>query len=112
MSVLWHLGRRGELLELARTELELCDPHSELDSRRRIEAALIMGLKFNVDHYEELDARLEELAPELSGDSPADRIMLAILAQRRVERAEPVERRSRPPGWPSTAASSPTTLRP
>jgi DNA-binding CsgD family transcriptional regulator len=91
MSVLWHLGRRGELLELARTELELCDPQSERDSRRRIEAALIMGLKFNVDYYEELDSRLEELAPQLSGDSPADRVMLAILAQRRVERAEPVE---------------------
>ena len=91
MSVLWHLGRRGELLELARTELELCDPRSELDSRRRLEAALIMGLKFNVEHYDELDARLEALAPELTGDSAAERVMLAILAQRRVERAEPVE---------------------
>ena len=91
MSVLWHLGRRGELLELARTELELCDPRTELDSRRRLEAALIMGLKFNVEHYDELDARLEALAPELTGDSAAERVMLAILAQRRVERAEPVE---------------------
>jgi DNA-binding CsgD family transcriptional regulator len=91
MSVLWHLGRRGELLELARTELELCDPRSELDSRRRLEAALIMGLKFNVEHYDELDSRLEALAPELTGDSPPERVMLAILAQRRVERAEPVE---------------------
>ena len=91
MSVLWHLGRRGELLELARTELELCDPRTELDSRRRLEAALIMGLKFNVEHYDELDARLEALAPELTGDSPPERVMLAILAQRRVERAEPVE---------------------
>ena len=91
MSVLWHLGRRGELLELARTELELCDPRTELDSRRRLEAALIMGLKFNVEHYDELDARLEALAPGLTGDSAAERVMLAILAQRRVERAEPVE---------------------
>jgi DNA-binding CsgD family transcriptional regulator len=91
MSVLWHLGRRGELLELARTELELCDPRTELGSRRRLEAALIMGLKFNVEHYDELDSRLEALAPELRGDSPAERVMLAILAQRRVERAEPVE---------------------
>jgi DNA-binding CsgD family transcriptional regulator len=91
MSVLWHLGRRDELLELARTELELCDPRTELDSRRRLEAALIMGLKFNVEHYDELDTRLQALVPELTGDSPAERVILAILAQRRVERAEPVE---------------------
>ena len=50
-----------------------------------------MGLKFNVEHYDELDARLEALAPDLTGDSAAERVMLAILAQRRVERAEPVE---------------------
>jgi DNA-binding CsgD family transcriptional regulator len=50
-----------------------------------------MGLKFNVEHYDELDSRLEALAPELTGDSPPERVMLAILAQRRVERAEPVE---------------------
>jgi DNA-binding CsgD family transcriptional regulator len=90
MNTLWHLGRRGELLELARSELELCDPESEHDSRRRLEAALIMGLKFNVEHYDELDARLEALAPELGGDTPAERAILAILAQRRVERAEQV----------------------
>jgi DNA-binding CsgD family transcriptional regulator len=91
MSALWHLGRRGELLELAREELEGCGPDTPLESRRRLEADLIMGLKFNVDHYEELDERLAELAPELTGDSPPERAMLAILAQRRVERAEPVE---------------------
>jgi DNA-binding CsgD family transcriptional regulator len=91
MSTLWHLGRRKELLELARAELERCDPHTELESRRRLEAALMTGLKFNVAHYEELDSRLEALAPDLTGDSPAERALLAVLAQRRVERAEPVE---------------------
>ena len=90
MSTLWHLGRRGELLELARGELEDIDPDSEVESRRRLEAALIMGLKFNVGHYEELDSRLEALEPSLTGDTPAERAMLAVLAQRRVERAEPV----------------------
>ena len=90
MSVLWHLGRRAELLEVARAELERCDPHTPLASRQNLEAALIMGLKFNVGHYEELDAKLDALAPELTGSSPAERVMLAILAQRRVERAEPV----------------------
>ena len=91
LSTLWHLGRRAELLELARAELERCDPKTQLESRRRLEAALITGLKFNVAHYDELDSRLERLAPELTGGSPAERAMLAILAQRRVERAEPVE---------------------
>jgi DNA-binding CsgD family transcriptional regulator len=91
LSTLWHLGRRAELLELARAELERCDPETELESRRRIEAALITGLKFNVAHYDELDSRLEALAPELTGESPAERAILAVLAQRRVERAEPVE---------------------
>ena len=90
LSVLWHLGRRSELLDLARAELERCDREGELESRHRLEAALITGLKFNVGHYEELDARLERLEPDLTGDSPADRAILAILAQRRVERAEPV----------------------
>jgi DNA-binding CsgD family transcriptional regulator len=92
MSALWHLGRRAELLALARAELEQRAPDTPLAARRRLEAALIMGLKFNADQYEELDARLEQLAPELGGDSPAERAILAILAQRRVERAEPVER--------------------
>jgi DNA-binding CsgD family transcriptional regulator len=91
VSVLWHLGRRAELLEVARAELERCAPDTPLDSRRRLEAALITGLKFNVGYYEELDARLDALAPELTGSSPPERVMLAILAQRRVERAEPVE---------------------
>jgi DNA-binding CsgD family transcriptional regulator len=91
MSTLWHLGRRAELLELARDELERCDRHTPLESRRRLEAALLMGLKFNVEHYDELDSRLDALAPELIGDSPAERVMLAVVAQRRVERAEPVE---------------------
>ena len=90
LSTLWHLGRRAELLDLARAELERCDPETEVESRRRLEAALITGLKFNVGHYDELDARLERLEPDLTGDSSADRAILAILAQRRVERAEPV----------------------
>ena len=34
---------------------------------------------------------LEDLAPNLTGESRADRAILAVLAQRRVERAEPVE---------------------
>jgi DNA-binding CsgD family transcriptional regulator len=91
LSTLWHLGRREELLALARTELERCDPDSERDSRRRLEAALVTGLKFNVAHYGELDSRLEALAPELTGESASERAILAVLAQRRVERAEPVE---------------------
>ena len=91
LSTLWHLGRRGELLELARAELERCDPDVEQESRRRLEAALITGLKFNVAHYDELDSRLDALAPELTGESAAERAILAVLAQRRVERAEPVE---------------------
>jgi DNA-binding CsgD family transcriptional regulator len=91
MSTLWHLGRRAELLDLARAELERCDPDVEVESRRRLEAALIAGLKFNVAHYDELDSRLEALAPELTGESPAERAILAVLAQRQVERAEPVE---------------------
>jgi DNA-binding CsgD family transcriptional regulator len=91
ISTLWHLGRREELLELARNELERCDPDTELESRRRLEAALIAGLKFNVAHYEELDSRLEALAPELTGESAPERAILAVLAQRRVERAEPVQ---------------------
>ncbi len=90
MSTLWHLGRRGELLELARGELDQIDPETEVESQRRLEAALIMGLKFNVGHYEELDSRLEALEPSLTADTPAERAMLAVLAQRRVERAEPV----------------------
>ena len=90
MSTLWHLGRRGELLELARAELDQIDPETEVESQRRLEAALIMGLKFNVGHYEELDSRLEALEPSLTADTPAERAMLAVLAQRRVERAEPV----------------------
>ena len=89
LSTLWHLGRRAELLELARAELERCDPEVERESRRRLEAALITGLKFNVAHYDELDSRLEALAPDLSGESAAERAILAVLAQRRVERAEP-----------------------
>jgi DNA-binding CsgD family transcriptional regulator len=48
-------------------------------------------LKFNVAHYEELDSRLDALAPELTGESAAERAMLSVLAQRRVERAEPLE---------------------
>jgi len=91
LSTLWHLGRRTELLDLARRELDRCDTATPRDSRRRLEAALIMALKFNVDRYEELDERLAALAPTLTGDSPAERAMLAVLAQRRVERAEPVE---------------------
>jgi DNA-binding CsgD family transcriptional regulator len=91
LSVLWHLGRRGELLDLARAELDRCDAEAEIESRRRLEAALIAALKFNVAHYDELDARLDALAPDLTGESPADRAILAVLAQRRVERAEPVE---------------------
>jgi DNA-binding CsgD family transcriptional regulator len=91
LSTLWHLGRRAELLELARAELDRCDPDADLQSRRRLEAALITGLKFNVGHYDELDARLEALAPELTGESPGERAILAVLAQRRVERAERVE---------------------
>jgi DNA-binding CsgD family transcriptional regulator len=91
LSTLWHLGRREELLELARAELVRCDPETERDSRRRLEATLVTSLKFNVAHYDELDSMLERLAPTLSGESRADRAILAVLAQRRVERAEPVE---------------------
>jgi DNA-binding CsgD family transcriptional regulator len=92
LSTLWHLGRRAELLDLARAELERCDPEAERESRRRLEAALITGLKFNVAHYDELDSRLEALEVDLSGETAAGRAILAVLAQRRVERAEPVER--------------------
>jgi DNA-binding CsgD family transcriptional regulator len=92
LSVLWHLGRRGELLELARAELERSDRDAaDAESRRRLEAALVAALKFNVGHYDELDARLDQLAPELTGESRPERAILAVLAQRRVERAEPVE---------------------
>jgi DNA-binding CsgD family transcriptional regulator len=92
LSVLWHLGRRDELLELARAELERCDRDAPAtESRRRLEAALIAGLKFNVAHYDELDARLDQLAPELTGESRPERAILAVLAQRLVERAQPRE---------------------
>jgi DNA-binding CsgD family transcriptional regulator len=89
LSTLWHLGRRAELLQLTRTELERCDPDTEAESRRRLEAALVAGLKFNVSHYEELDSRLAALAPGLTGESPAERAILAVHAQRLVERGEP-----------------------
>ena len=89
MSTLWHLGRREELLELARVELERCDPDTEADSRRRLEAALVTGLKFNLSHYAELDSMLDALAPGLTGATPAERAILAVHAQRLVERAEP-----------------------
>ena len=91
LSTLWHLGRRDELLALARSELASCDAATDPESRRRLEAALVTSLKFNVAHYAELDAMLEDLAPNLTGESRADRAILAVLAQRRVERAEPVE---------------------
>jgi DNA-binding CsgD family transcriptional regulator len=92
LSVLWHLGRRGELLELARAELARCERDGAYaESRRRLEAALVAALKFNVGHYDELDARLDKLAPELTADTRPERAILAVLAQRRVERAEPVE---------------------
>ena len=91
LSTLWHLGRREELLELARDELARCGPEMGHESRRRLEAALVVSLKFNVAHYAELDDTLQALAPELTGATPADRAILAILAQRRVERCEPVD---------------------
>ena len=91
LSTLWHLGRRDELLELARDELARCDPEKERESQRRLQAALITSLKFNVDHYDELDALLDSVAADLDGETRSDRAVLAVLAQRRVERAEPVE---------------------